>query len=230
MKCIIDGKMVPPVFAPSLFKYLVGKRPTLLDLEVYDPNLALKLRFQLAEEEKFTEVEAKIEEVLVKRIEPQLVALRQGFLEFDISRMVLGFSDFDLSVLSLTPGFCDTISSDLLRRSITFCGYPEGSQTPNHVNRFLGALTPYGLRMFLYFATSRCTLATGSTLPVLLRSLVFNQDTTKILIHSTPVSSSRAASVPVKRTFAFQLEVPNYGDYTIAASSIMSAMIQFCSS
>jgi hypothetical protein len=60
MKCIIDGKPIPPLFAPSLFKYLVGKKPDMNDLEAFDPNLALRLRFSLAEDERPEEVDSKV--------------------------------------------------------------------------------------------------------------------------------------------------------------------------
>jgi len=227
MKCLIDGKAVPPLFAPSLFKYLVGRRPTMHDLEAFDPNLALRLRFSLAEDHQFEAVEAKVEEVLVKRIEPQLAAIKEGFHEFDLSKLVGEFSGFDLVALSLTPGLCDTISADSIRKSVTFAGFPENSETVAHFHRYLDSLTPHALRMFLYFATSRGTLASGTSVFSLLESMAYNQETTKILVHAVGVGSGKT-SLPVTRSFIYQLDLPDYNDFAVLAYAMSSAILSFC--
>eukprot|EP01119_Soliformovum_irregulare_P018114 TRINITY_DN5497_c2_g1_i2.p1 TRINITY_DN5497_c2_g1~~TRINITY_DN5497_c2_g1_i2.p1 ORF type:complete len:1176 (-),score=464.57 TRINITY_DN5497_c2_g1_i2:108-3635(-) len=48
IKCLFDGRMVPMALAPSLLKYLLGKKPTFRDLETFDPVLASNLRAILA--------------------------------------------------------------------------------------------------------------------------------------------------------------------------------------
>src|SRR5689334_19287747 len=125
--------------------------------------------------------------------------------------MLSNFSGFELQTISLTPTFNDGLSTDTLRKIITFSGFPESSETPNHFWRYVDTLSDYSLRMFLYFATSRCTLAYDATTTVgssVFESLLFAQDNCKILIHAVP----GAASVGVKRAFAFQLDLPDYAD------------------
>ena len=48
-KCVIDGKPIPPIFPPSFYKYLLGKKCHFVDLEAYNPNMALEFRQLLAE-------------------------------------------------------------------------------------------------------------------------------------------------------------------------------------
>eukprot|EP00238_Polyblepharides_amylifera_P013244 CAMPEP_0196578402 /NCGR_PEP_ID=MMETSP1081-20130531/7306_1 /TAXON_ID=36882 /ORGANISM="Pyramimonas amylifera, Strain CCMP720" /LENGTH=470 /DNA_ID=CAMNT_0041897607 /DNA_START=174 /DNA_END=1586 /DNA_ORIENTATION=+ len=48
VKCVIDGYPIPPVFGPSLPKFLLGEAPTLQDLEPFHPHLATKLNTLLS--------------------------------------------------------------------------------------------------------------------------------------------------------------------------------------
>jgi len=44
-KSVIDRSPIPARFAPSLFKFLLGTEPSLHDLELFDSDLALSLRW-----------------------------------------------------------------------------------------------------------------------------------------------------------------------------------------
>jgi hypothetical protein len=130
----------------------------------------------------------------------------------------------------LTPGFYDSISAESIRKSLTFSGFPENSETISHFHRYLDSLSTQGLRMFLYFATSRCTLVSGTSCFSLLESLAYSQETAKILVHAVGVGSGKISSMPVKRSFIYQLDLPDFNDFTVLAYAISSAVLQFCRS
>lgn len=222
-KCIQDGKIIPPVFAPSLYKYISGRTISLEDLEAYDPNTALKLRYSITQGQSVEEVEAKVQEILVTRIGSQLSAIKEGFLDFDMTKLLENFSGFELEMVSLTPAFNDGLSPESLRKIITFSEFPESSETPNHFWRYLDSLSTYSLRMFLYFATSRCTLAHDATsVSSSAEEQMFAQDNLKILVHAVDGS----ASMTVLRTFAFQIDLPDYSDFMLLSYALTNAMLK----
>eukprot|EP00976_Prorocentrum_cordatum_P098006 1191223-Prorocentrum_minimum.AAC.1 len=44
LKALLDGRSIPPVLGPSLFKYLLGESPSVSDLAPFHPQLAAALK------------------------------------------------------------------------------------------------------------------------------------------------------------------------------------------
>ncbi|KAJ6249568.1 leucine-rich repeat protein soc-2 homolog-like protein [Anaeramoeba flamelloides] len=181
-KAILEGRSGPLNLAPSFFKYLLNdENPTFNDLEVFDPQTALKLRNLLSntitrqenfeyyvgqfinndKETLITEsnknkcVKQIIKYILVDSRKQELEWIKTGFYSIDIKNETRGFKVVDLMLIFSQHNHID---SDTVWKSLRFSHEWNNlnSNTIEYLRKFLNQLSPNDLRRFMRFSTFFC--------------------------------------------------------------------------
>lgn len=215
LKTLIDARTLPCRFAPSLFKFILGLKPNLRDLEMFDRTEAHSLRNILAmphveetlfldfgslkkdganicvtDENKHEYVELYIQDRLVTSRQMQLKEIRDGFRS--VEQLNVHFGRFSASELMFLLNGPDTIDPLTIISQLQFAGFGS-SPTPGHVTTAIRTMSQTDLRRFLRLVTSQCSIPRGG----------FER---KITIQST----SDPSKLPVGHTCTYTIDLPDY--------------------
>eukprot|EP00052_Salpingoeca_macrocollata_P020217 m.169521 g.169521 ORF g.169521 m.169521 type:complete len:1013 (-) comp21196_c0_seq2:23-3061(-) len=180
IKAVFDAVEVPLPLCPSVFKFLLDKEPSLLDLESYDADLASHLRQVLSMEDaanlgmdfsdvlkgsegdvmvtnenRQSYVNMMVKKVLVTSRLDALKALKEGFESIRICKPLRLFSSTEL--MEIIQGQEDIKPEAVLVLS-GFTGFPASSKTPEYVRKFIQGLSRDDLCKLLCFVTASPTL------------------------------------------------------------------------
>ncbi|KAK3281611.1 hypothetical protein CYMTET_10606 [Cymbomonas tetramitiformis] len=223
VKSIIDRRPIPMRLAPSVFKYLLGIRPTLRDLELYDRTLATTLREVLlrpagnlhlflgedqrpvTDSNKAAYVHERVWEVLVGCREQQLRAVKEGFEEVDLCSYIQVFTCADLMLLVCGD---EHIHPNMVINLLSFnpVDWPSRSCTPSHLCEVIQEMEPNELRRFLQFVTSQGTIIRGTCSP--------------LNVQMCPTSNR----LPVGRTCFRRLDLPDYENIEVLRQKLKTAL------
>jgi hypothetical protein len=227
-KATTDAKSIGQFGAPSLFGFLLGVSPSLLDLEVYDSTLAIGLRNLLlapvaADTELFLQdgmtrvndtnkrvfVEQQVQHILVGSRKKQLSALKSGFNDA-LGGLSETLSVFSVTDLMLTLCGDSHIDGYMIETALRFSGWPSTSSTTRHLLEIIHELHPSELRRFLRFASSSCALPGGA----------FGGNGNRITVQRCPASER----LPVGRTCFCRIDLPDYDDKELLRSKLLMAL------
>ena len=218
---IVDGAEIPPVLAPSVYKYLLNasKGGTLVDLELFDYSEALKLREAMAKTNKRPEaLMREVRHVLVDQRQRQLEALRKGFMHGTTHAL-----EKDLDLLSCTDLmvlFCGTqqLRTHYVLSALKF--YPEdwpsgNTSTARDLQEIILQMSPNDLRRLLRFATGQCSIVSeqGTGRARLNRS-----------VNLTVFRRSPSSGLPVGRPCLRHIDLPDYNDREILRTKLYQAL------
>ncbi|KYQ89671.1 putative protein serine/threonine kinase [Tieghemostelium lacteum] len=235
LKSVIDGRVIPDVFPPSFFKFLLDIKPNLQDLEVYDPPLAMSFKkvlvldniqdylsttfdglveggeeIAVTDSNKVDFIQKNIERVLIGCRQSQMEAFKAGFMS--IESLNAHFQLFSSTELQLLMCGNTIVDANLLKKSLKFIGFPEQSSTPKYFTRVLDEMSQDELHMFLRFLTGMVAIPLqGLEKPL---SIVYVPKSDKL---------------PVSHTCSYQLDLPDYNDYTQLKKKILQ-MIEWLDS
>eukprot|EP00761_Pharyngomonas_kirbyi_P011170 gb/GECH01011195.1/.p1 GENE.gb/GECH01011195.1/~~gb/GECH01011195.1/.p1 ORF type:complete len:924 (+),score=237.76 gb/GECH01011195.1/:1-2772(+) len=221
-KCIYDQRIVPQVFPPSVWKFLLDNPVSFRDLEVYDKELALNLHrmmvhsgveswgldFQdirdgasipVTDTNKMEYKQLKVDYTLVESRRPQLEALKRGF--FAIRPMNSQLLTLSFRELMLLCTGNDEVSFEEIKKRLRFSGFSRSSSTPRCVFQMLRQFSSWQRRKFIEFATGQCGLPTLDTGD--------RSQPRKITIRFTATEMDR---IPISHVCGWVVDVPDYGD------------------
>ncbi|KAM9966213.1 hypothetical protein ACTFIR_006408 [Dictyostelium discoideum] len=230
LKSIIDGKPIPDCFPTSFFKYLLGVKVNLRDLEIYDPQLAQSFKKVLVldniEEYLSTTFEGLIEggesipvtdlnkeEFIQRNIERVLVGCRQSKLEafksgfMSIDSLNAHFALFSPTELQLLMCGNTLVDSSVLQKNFKFIGFPDTSSTPKDFRRVVDEMNQDEIRLFLRFVTGMVALPLSG----------FEKS---ISIIQVPLSQK----LPCAHTCSYQLDLPDYNDFDTTKKKLIKML------
>ena len=232
VKALYEGRRIGSRLCPSVFKFITATVPDMRDLQMYDPQTARSLQWALAtvgvEEfglhfesvgdpesgpvtdfNKSRFVRMKIENILVKSRQPQLLAIKAGFVEAlkalseEAAPFMSLLSHADWRVLLCGDS---AISGPQVISVLKFSGFPKKSSIPQWLKEILIASSEDHLRKFLVFVTGSPSLSSSSRDEINVRY------------------QARSGALPVAHTCFFHLDIPDYRDKETLQSKLMYAM------
>jgi hypothetical protein len=232
VKALYEGRRIGSRLCPSVFKFITSTVPDMRDLQMYDPQTARSLQWALAtvgvEEfglhfesvgdpesgpvtdfNKSRFVRMKIENILVKSRQPQLLAIKAGFVEAlkalseEAAPFMSLLSHADWRVLLCGDS---AISGPQVISVLKFSGFPKKSSIPQWLKEILIASSEDHLRKFLVFVTGSPSLSSSSRDEINVRY------------------QARSGALPVAHTCFFHLDIPDYRDKETLQSKLMYAM------
>lgn len=232
VKALYEGRRIGSRLCPSVFKFITATAPNMRDLQMFDPQTARSLQWALAtigvEEfglhfesvgdpeigpvtdlNKSRFVRMKIDSILVKSRQPQLLAIKAGFVEAlkalseEAAPFMSLLSHADWRVLLCGDS---AISGPQVVSVLKFSSFPKKSSIPQWLKEILLASSEDHLRKFLVFVTGSPSLSSSSRDEINVRY------------------QARSGALPVAHTCFFHLDIPDYRDKETLLSKLMYAM------
>ena len=232
VKSLYEGRRIGSRLCPSVFKYITGTSPNMRDLQMYDPQTARSLQWALAtggvedfglhfesvgepdsgpvtDLNKAKFVRMKIDTILVKSRQAQLLSIKAGFTEAlkalseEAAPFMSLLSHADWRVLLCGES---AISGPQVISVLKFAGFPKKSSVPQWLKEILLASSEDHLRKFLVFVTGSPSLSSSSRDEINVRY------------------QSRSGALPVAHTCFFHLDIPDYRDKETLQSKLMYAV------
>ena len=237
-KALVDNNEVPSLFAPSMYKFLLGQEQDLTDLELYNYSLSFHLHETLAKNPDIVSIEDMkykitskafkskqvrkheyvrytIQQELVGVRRKQLTALKKGFLtgvkygKFETTLQVLSCTDLMILLCGQQQ-----ISPHIL---IELLNIPQDwlaaavTTTARDLIDFILHLSSNDLRRFLRFATGHCSLS-------------FLEDQSRSKLRINVVKRPKSNNLPVGRPCLRHIDLPDYNSKGTLQEKMMKAI------
>ena len=239
-KALVDSHQVPSFFSPSLYKFLLGHKQTLRDLELYNYSLAFHLHEVLAKHLDIVSIEDMkvgvssnspnskqvskheyvgytIQQELFGIRSKQMIAVKKGFLtgvkygRFDSSLEALKSTDLQILLCGRHQ-----ISPHMV---IELLNIPEEwvkdtlSTTARDLIDFILHLSSNDLRRFLLFATGHCS-----------PSLTLEDQSSRSKVRINVLRCVQSTNLPLGRPCLRHIDLPDYNHKGMLEEKMMKAI------
>ena len=240
IRMIYDERTMSIPLAPSLFKFILDKSPTLRDLEIFDPEEYLSLQrllalpnaqlckldfnglkdngasIQVTDVNKHEYVELKVKELLVECRKEGLSCVKKSVLN-SIPELSSYFNALSPADLRLLLGEHEFVTAEMIKPLLEFKHFPEESSTPSLLVKWLESIAPLDLKRFLLFATEQETVPLDGLLNP-------NQNSPYRRDKITIIGKNDSDDIPRSHISFYLLEVPNYNNWEKLVSNMTLAI------
>jgi hypothetical protein len=230
IRTIVDERVVEAPFATALFKFLLGARCDLGDLEAFDEvehrNMLYLLGSQEDEYEDYgfamagaTEdtnvtrhnkrqfVQQYVDWHLIGSRSAALHAMKEGFLSMgeDVNLHLRALTWRDLQVLLSGPSY---LEPSMVIERLDFTGFAADSLTPQHLRDVLSSMKAEALKTFLVFCTASPSLPVGATVTPIIKV----------------IAAPNSSALPTSPACFLRLVLPDYRDAQLLRTKLTMAL------